>query len=43
MSETPHELLGNELADDGSDPEQIPDDVWNRNDTWWDGNRVITR
>jgi outer membrane biosynthesis protein TonB len=42
--------LSQRVTDDGpSDwlieapqPEQIPDDVWNRGESWWDGQRVVS-
>ncbi|KAA5541043.1 AAA family ATPase [Roseiconus nitratireducens] len=37
-----HRAINDEWFDDQADPEDIPEEIWNRNNAWWDGSRVTT-
>ncbi|QEF96322.1 hypothetical protein Mal15_03490 [Stieleria maiorica] len=37
-----HRAVNQELFESEAAQEEIPEEVWNRNDAWWDGSRVTT-
>ncbi|MCA9137834.1 MAG: AAA family ATPase [Planctomycetales bacterium] len=37
-----HRAINDEWFDEEPPSEQIPEEVWNRSDAWWDGSRVST-
>lgn len=37
-----HRAIKDEWFDSDTSQENIPDEVWDRNDAWWDGHRVTT-
>jgi DNA repair exonuclease SbcCD ATPase subunit len=42
MISAAHRAIKEELFEGESMSEEIPEEVWNRNDAWWDGHRVAT-
>jgi len=38
--ETTHRVLREQWIDDEEDSKAVPDEVWDRNDAWWDGHRI---